>query len=304
MSAAEKMRVLAVDDEEFNLEILSRHLKKAGYEAIAVENGEKAWDYLEKNPKNIDIVLLDKMMPGVSGIEVLQRMKKHPELKEIPVILQTASVGVQEVTEGIQSGAYYYLTKPFASEMLISIVNAAAREHRQKSDLVTKLNQNKQILDLMKTSYFEIKTVDEARSVAAFLASCFPNPSRAIIGISALIVNAVEHGSLDIGYAKKAELLAEGKFDEEIKKRLELPENKTKVVKINFERKPIEVVVRIKDMGKGFNFKQYSSFDPVRITDPNGRGIAMASIVKGSKIEFVGSGNEVVYSVNINQASI
>ena len=41
MSAAEKMRVLAVDDEEFNLEILSRHLKKAGYEAIAVENGEK-----------------------------------------------------------------------------------------------------------------------------------------------------------------------------------------------------------------------------------------------------------------------
>ena len=302
MSAAEKMRVLAVDDEEFNLEILARHLKKAGYEAIAMEDGEKAWDYMQQNPRNIDIVLLDKMMPRVNGIEILQRMKKHPELKEIPVILQTASVGVQEVTEGIQSGAYYYLTKPFASEMLISIVNAAAREHRQKTDLVTKLNQNRQILDLLKEARFEVSTADEARSIAAFLANCFPNPSRAIIGISALVLNAVEHGNLEIGYARKAELLAEGKFDDEIKKRLELPENKNKRVKIHFERKPVEISITIKDEGKGFNFKQYMSFDPVRITDPNGRGIAMASIVKGSKIDYKAAGNEVVYSASVNQA--
>ena len=161
----EKLKVLAIDDEEFNLEILERTLKKAGYESISIEDGAKAWDYLQKNPNEINIVLLDKMMPNMNGIELLQKIKKHPELKDLPVILQTASVGVNEVTEGIQAGAYYYLTKPFASEMLISIVNAAARDYRQKVELLKKLNQNKIILNLIRNADFELKTLEEARSL-------------------------------------------------------------------------------------------------------------------------------------------
>lgn len=300
---AEKMKVLAVDDEEFNLEILERHLKKAGYDSVAMEDGEKAWEYLEKNPESVDIVLLDKMMPKMNGIELLKKIKKHPSLKDIPVILQTASVGVQEVTEGIQAGAYYYLTKPFAAEMLISIVNAAARDHRQKAELLKKAGHNKAVLELMKTSAYEFRSLEDARGLAAFMANCFPVPSRAIIGLSALLINAVEHGNLELGYAKKTELLNSGKWEDEIKRRLELPEFKNRKVKVTYERGPLEIKVVIKDEGKGFNWKPYMNFEPVRITDPNGRGIAMSNIVKGSKILYNDSGNEVTYTFLLNQQS-
>ncbi len=298
---AEKLKVLAVDDEEFNLEILERHLKKAGFESIGIEDGEKAWNYLEQNPESVDIVLLDKMMPKMNGIDLLKKMKKHPTLKEIPVILQTASVGVQEVTEGIQAGAYYYLTKPFAAEMLISIVNAAARDYKQKGELLKKASQNKEILELMKNASFELRTLEEAKGLAVFLANCFPAPSRAVIGLSALLINAVEHGNLEIGYAKKTELHNSGKWEEEIKRRLELPEFKRRKVKVNFERGDLQIKVTIKDEGKGFNWKPYINFEPVRIADPNGRGIAMSNIVKGTKLEYIEPGNQVIYTYQLNQ---
>ncbi len=295
--AQQKLKVLAVDDEEFNLEILLRHLKKAGYESVGVEDGMKAWDYLEKNPDDINIILLDKMMPKMDGIQLLQKIKKHPQLKEIPVILQTASVGVNEMTEGIQAGAYYYLTKPFAAEMLIAIVNAAARDYLQKSDILKRLHQNRRVLSLIESAKFQICDPEEGRLLAAFLANCFPQPGRAIIGLSALISNAIEHGNLEIGYMAKTELLTEGKFDDEVKKRLEDPRYKGRKINVSFERTALELKVTIKDHGKGFNWKQYMNFDPVRITDPNGRGIAMANVAIPGSIEYLGAGNEVVYKV-------
>lgn len=291
----EGLKVLAVDDEEFNLEILLRHLKKAGYQGIGVDDGVKAWDYLEKHPEEINIILLDKMMPRMNGIELLHKIKKHPQLKEIPVILQTASVGVQEVTEGIQAGAYYYLTKPFAAEMLISIINAAARDYLQKNDIMKKLNQNRMVLTLIDHAEFHLQTPEEARLLAPFLANCFPAPGRAIIGLSALLNNAIEHGNLEIGYMAKTELLTEGSFEDEIKKRLENPEYKNRKVHITFEKTPLELKVTIKDEGKGFNWKPYMNFDPVRITDPNGRGIAMANVAIPGSIEYVIPGNQVIY---------
>ncbi len=294
------IRVLAVDDEEYNLEILVKHLEKGGYSVAQAKDGGEAWEYLQKHPLDVQVVLLDKMMPKMNGMEVLRRMKEHPQLKNITVIMQTASVGTKEVVEGIKAGAYYYLTKPYPAEVLMSIVDAAARDYVQNNELKNEVDKNDRVMAITKYSEFEYRTLGEARALAAHIGSFFPDSSRIVVSLASLMINAVEHGNLGIGYDKKLELLTEGKSDweEEISKRVASPENAGKCVRVSMKREGNKTMVHIKDQGKGFNWKPYLDFDPSRITDPNGRGIAMAHIMSPGCIAYVGNGSEVVYTID------
>ncbi|NDF11948.1 MAG: response regulator, partial [Proteobacteria bacterium] len=300
------IRVMAVDDEEFNLEILVKHLKKAGYEAIPMSDGDQAWDYLNKNPEEIDIILLDKMMPRMNGMEVLKKLKSRPDLQHITVILQTASVGAQELIGGIEAGAYYYLTKPYAAEVLISIVNSAARDHRQKNKLRKEIGRKDVLFsDVIQKEEFSIRTIDEAQMLATHISNFYSDPARVVVGIAALLTNAIEHGNLGIGYEQKSQLVnkGQGEWEKEVERRLGLPENANKKVVVQLAKEGKKISIHIKDQGQGFNWKTYMDFDPRRVTDPNGRGIAMANIMVPGTIEYLGSGNEVVYTIDPDKAA-
>lgn len=279
------LKVLAVDDEEFNLEILCKQLNRAGYQTEHAHNGREAWDYLQNNPSEIDIMLLDKMMPEMNGLELMARLKSSPLHRDIPVIMQTASVGSDAIIEGLEAGVYYYLTKPFEHRLLISIVNAAARDLQQRRKLRVEAEKSKRSLGLMTHYACHLRTHEEATNVAAFLAHCFPTPERMGIVLSELLLNAIEHGNLGIGYQRKTELVAEGELEEEIARRQELPENMDKCVAVEFERTRREMIITIMDQGKGFDYEQFLDFDPLRALDPNGRGIAMANALLKSQAE-------------------
>ena len=83
--------ILIVDDEELNRIIIEEYLDGEDFIIEMAEDGESAWTTLEANPDKYDVVLLDRMMPGISGIEVLSRIKAHPILESIPVILQNSA---------------------------------------------------------------------------------------------------------------------------------------------------------------------------------------------------------------------
>jgi len=119
-------RLLLVDDEPFNLELLSELLQDAGYDTVQAEDGETAWQILQQEGETFSAVLLDKMMPGISGFELLRRMKASSKLAFVPAIMQTAVGAAASVQEGLSSGAFYYLTKPFSRDMLLAVVAAAA----------------------------------------------------------------------------------------------------------------------------------------------------------------------------------
>ena len=123
--------VLIADDEPFNLEIVSELLEDAGFEPVLIENGVEAWRLLDERPERFDAVLLDRMMPGMDGLELLGRIKADPRMEELPVILQTARAGKQDVAEGLEAGAFGYLSKPFDKAMLIDVVTRAVAEHRE-----------------------------------------------------------------------------------------------------------------------------------------------------------------------------
>ena len=293
----ETAKILCVDDEEFNLEILEKQLTKEGYKAICASSGEEAWKILQQSLGEIDIVLLDRMMPGMDGLEVLRKMKQDPQLQDIPVIMQTAAVTAEEAVEGIEAGAYYYVTKPYAAKMLISIVHAAQRDSKYYRTMKHEVDKRHEIFPLLQNGEIELKTLKEVRAVARFLANYSAEPSRVIMGLTALLTNAVEHGNLGVGFDKKQELLVSGQWENEVQQRLGLPENENKIVKVHFAKDKNSVKITIKDAGEGFDWKPFMDFDPARMTEPNGRGIAMANIMSPGCIEYLGKGNEVVYSI-------
>ena len=123
-------RILLVDDEPLNLEILAVHLDSPAYTTASAENGLEAWKMLDADPDGFDAVLLDRMMPVMNGMELLEKMRADPRFVSLPVVMQTAAAGKEQVAEGLRQGAYYYLTKPFERDVLLAIVEAAL-EHRR-----------------------------------------------------------------------------------------------------------------------------------------------------------------------------
>src|SRR3974390_783013 len=105
-------KILAVDDEEFNLDILTSSLADAGYEVFEARDGLEALKTLEEQP-DIEVILLDRMMPNVDGMEVIRRIKSGGRFQDIAVIMQTAAAATEQVLQGIKAGVYYYLTKPY-----------------------------------------------------------------------------------------------------------------------------------------------------------------------------------------------
>lgn len=297
------IKVLAVDDDSMNLEVLNHILIKQGFEVENAEDGEEAVEYLEAHPEEVDIILLDKMMPKMNGIDVLKRIKKHPVLKDIPVIMQTAAVAAENMIEGLDSGVYYYLTKPFDDSMLISIVNSAARDSLQRRKIRKEIQQNAEMMKMIRHCEFEFQTVSQAKTLASTLANFFPDPGRIVIGLTELMINAVEHGNLGLGYEKKVELISQGEdvWQEEIDRRLELPENKDKKAVVHLDQKEESIIITITDQGPGFKWQDYKDFDPLRMTEPSGRGIAKANIMAFDSLEYLGNGNQVTCMVHMNK---
>ncbi len=285
--------VLVVDDEPFNLEIIEEHLDGEGYELFTAEDGLDAWTQLDNEPDKFDVILLDRMMPKLDGMEVLAKIKNHRKLKSTPVILQTAKASQQNIIEGMNSGAYYYLTKPFDDEMLRSIVRTAIEDKNRYDLLTSELEESVRGLAMMQEAYFEFRTIDEANDLAKVLANACAYPNRAVTGISELLINAVEHGNLEICYEDKSRLVAKDDWKDEVKKRLQLPEYKDKKVLVWFQRQNLTNTILIEDEGSGFEWRSYLELDPQRAFDSHGRGIAMAKMISVDEINYQGCGNKV-----------
>lgn len=159
-------RILIAEDEPVGLMVLTDILRDEGYEISSAGNGTDAWRELAESPEGFDVVLLDRMLPDMDGIEILRRMKDRPAMARLPVIMQTSMSGSEAVAEGLKAGAYYYLVKPFAAETLVAIVGAAIRDHRDYLDLQHEVRQASRSMACLDRAEFAFRTTDEARDVA------------------------------------------------------------------------------------------------------------------------------------------
>ena len=294
------IELLVVDDEEFNRDILQDLLSSVGYAVTLAADGEEAWELLERGQHNFSAILLDRMMPRLDGMGLLVRMKGSARFAGIPVIFQTAVDHPTEVAEGIKAGAFYYLIKPVNKEVLFAIVQSAVNTFNISDNLNLAVNQvEAKLADLLLRSEFQLRTLDEARTLANALSGYYPQPQRVVLGISELLINAVEHGNLGINYQEKSRLLQQGGWEEEVERRLTLPENASKKVTVLLEHTPHEMSLVVTDCGAGFEYKNYLEIAPERAFDPNGRGIAMSRMMSFDKLEYLGKGNQLVAVVRI-----
>jgi CheY-like chemotaxis protein len=293
----DKERVLVVDDEQLNLFIIEEFLVQEEITLEMHSDPLAAWSSLIAAESNFSLVILDRMMPALDGMEFLRRMKREARFADIPVIMQTAASSPDQVREGLEAGAYYYLTKPYEPEALISIVRAAMEDRRARSQLRSRAARLEEAQGLIRNVEYRFVTMDDITSLVPVLAAMCPVPDVVAPGLSDLMVNAVEHGNLGVSYQEKSLLKWEGDWEGEIHRRQALPQFRDRFATIRMERTPDSVIFTITDQGDGFEWNKFMSFDPDRAFDPNGRGIAMARMMSFSCIEYQGKGNVVVATV-------
>lgn len=113
--------VVTADDDEIIRETVEFKLTSEGWDVTTFKNGRDCWEYLKAESSDLpDVVILDVMMPGLSGLQVLQQIREDASLSSLPVLMLTSRGREEHVVEGFDRGATDYLKKPFSPTELVA----------------------------------------------------------------------------------------------------------------------------------------------------------------------------------------
>jgi len=128
--------VLMVEDDNKLREVLTKFLSRNDYEVLAAENGKVGLKLFYENSKNLDIVLLDGMLPDIDGVDVLKEIREH---LQVPVIMLTARESEEDQLNGLNNGADNYITKPFLMKvLLVHMDKLIQRNGNEDTDVIEK----------------------------------------------------------------------------------------------------------------------------------------------------------------------
>jgi two-component system, OmpR family, phosphate regulon response regulator PhoB len=129
VDSVRKVRILIVDDDQSVLKLMASLLDRAGMEPIMAENAASAAQVLKKPPLP-DLLILDLMLPDVSGVEFLRQIRSKSVFDNLPVIILSALADPDQIREGLSAGADRYLTKPYLANNLVITVQEMLRSGR------------------------------------------------------------------------------------------------------------------------------------------------------------------------------
>jgi len=295
------LTILVVEDNRIERMFMKEQIKDLGHGMLAAENGQQALEILKTSDGRIDVILMDRMMPVMDGMSAVRRIKEDANLRRIPIVMITGAASAKDIQEGLDAGVFYYLTKPVDETVLKSVLSAATREANQNRALSEELARHKSSFNLIQTCKFQFSTMAQAESLSAFMAHCFPDAQRVLPGLAEIMINAIEHGTYEIGYERKSQLIEAGTMLAEINRRQSLPEYQGRSVEAVITHKDNGVYAVITDQGPGFNWKRFMNIEPSRAKDNHGRGIAQANALSFDKLTFNEKGNQAIAFVSKEQ---
>lgn len=284
-------RVLLVDDDPHDLRSLEAALTPLAVELSTATSAIEALRQMKRMPP--DLVVVDGNLQGVSGLDLLRRMRHSEVLAAVPVVLQAESASSRETCEALDAGAAYCVSKTNNAQLLSGVVRAALRASLHGRQHLRAVVPSSTAITRLREGTFEFRTLPEAQELALELSQLCPNAERTAMGLIELMNNAVEHGNLEISYQEKTRLCRDGTWTEEIERRAQLPQYRERVGTVRVQRSSSSLTFQVTDEGPGFAWGPFLSFDPERAEDPNGRGIALARRIAFSSLSYEGRGNVV-----------
>lgn len=297
-------RILLVEDDRIALALTLEVFEELGYAVEVASNGLEALSLLRDDPSRADIVVTDRMMPILDGVALTRRLKQEPETAEIPVILLTSADDPEDISEGLKSGAFYYVSKPLNEGLVQSVIQSALKELARKKRVSTELSKHQSAFQNVNALRMVVRGADEVESVASLLASIHDRPEDIIQGVFELLQNAVEHGLLGFGYATKKKLMEERRWSEALRERSSAALQSKREVEATILRKDSALVMSIKDPGKGFNWRPYLTADMSRSSGLSGRGILRARATSFDRLAYNASGNQVMAVKSLQRRAV
>ena len=198
--------------------------------------------------------------------------------------------------------ADYVLTPDVDPATLVAIVRIARDFQEEVATLRADVASRRSAVGTIMSGQFEFRTLDEARNLATMLALACPNSDLVAVGLQELLVNAVEHGNLEIGAQEKQALLLSGQWRAEVEKRLQDPRYSGRRVIVNFKRGQRMISLTVQDDGEGFDHAALDKDDGTG-TGYRGRGIALARSLSFASVTYLGSGNLVEATLLLEPAA-
>lgn len=268
---------------------------------IDANSGNECLQLLKKHKGRISAIVTPLTLDDMEGLDLLKELKRKLEWNYIPTIVITSDINEKNLVESVNAGAFYYLERPFGQEVFASVLNKAIKDYTTYVFYLSKA-QNVNISRLVTKGQFKFRTFKEGYEVADWLASLCLGHSRddIVVGFIELLINAVEHGNLEIGYEEKSARMKSGQYLEGLVAKLEEPSSKERYVTVDFSHQNGYLEVCITDEGKGFDFKKYLVMDKKRMFHSHGKGIIMASNLYFDELEYLPPGNTVKVRVKLD----
>lgn len=179
MSAIMEDTVLLVEDETDVVDLLRYHLRKAGFKVLIANSGSEGLEAVRQNLP--DVVVLDIMMPGMTGLEVCRAMKADADLAKIPVLMLTAKSDVKDRVKGLETGAEDYVAKPFSPKEVVLRVQALLKRLRSGSTVGSTLESGGILLDKFSLSAkLDDSRLDLTTTEFKLLTAFLNNPARTL----------------------------------------------------------------------------------------------------------------------------
>ena len=275
---------------------LEEQLRRLGFAVTVLRESPEVLTVVQAPVLAIDAIALDWRSGGEKDAAFARSLAKAAASAEIPVLTLAAGIRAGDIELATDAGLPQHLCMPCQlSQLKAALMAMIARPTGERASTAINLDDAVALLEHCK---FRFRTPRDVDKLVPLLARLFPQPGRAVTGIAELMLNAIEHGNLEIGHERKADWVARGIYQAELAKRLATPPYSQRWAEVIINKRDDGVMIVIMDQGCGFCWQNL-----VRNEAAAPDGIAIATNVSFDRLRFNHRGNQVTAFVS-RQSSV